>query len=55
MSSDEIRLLSHEKTYGGWDERGYAAANSAPKGTTGTLRACAGSACTTSALIKYYT
>lgn len=51
MSSAEISSLSHDKTYGGRDERGYAAANIAPKGTTGTLRACAGSACKTSSLI----
>lgn len=29
------------------EERGYAADSKAPNGTTGTLRACAGSACNT--------
>lgn len=42
MSWAEICELSQEKRYGGPDAQGYAAANNAPKGTAGTLRACAG-------------
>jgi hypothetical protein len=42
MSCAEIWELSQEKRYGGPDAQGYAAANNVPKGTAGTLRACAG-------------
>lgn len=44
MSCAEIWGLSHDKTKGGRDDKGWAAANNAPNGTTGTFRACAGSA-----------
>lgn len=51
ISSAEIRLFSQEKTIGERDDRGYEADSRAPNGTTGTLRACAGSACKASTVI----
>jgi hypothetical protein len=42
MSCAEIWELSQEKRYGRPHAQGYAAANNVPKGTAGTLRACAG-------------